>query len=95
MLASAARLKLPVLPQVGPNYIGMWVIFTSVLTSMPGRPSRRGGDSPLGVRRSVDDGRNGVTVGKEGFGSSLSVVVQRPEVPADVGEELPACVVQP
>ena len=32
MLASAARLKLPVLPQVGPNYIGMWVIFTSVLT---------------------------------------------------------------
>ncbi|MGI1757023.1 hypothetical protein, partial [Serratia marcescens] len=34
MLASAARLKLPVLPQVGPNYIGMWVIFTSVLTDM-------------------------------------------------------------
>ncbi|MFT2798639.1 hypothetical protein ACMV5H_23335, partial [Serratia sp. N21D137] len=32
MLASAARLKLPVLPMVGPFYIGMWVIFTSALT---------------------------------------------------------------
>ena len=35
MLTSAARLKLPVLPQVGPIYIGMWVIFTSVLTDSP------------------------------------------------------------
>ncbi|MFB2962850.1 DNA repair protein RadC [Aeromonas jandaei] len=32
MLASAAHLKLPVLPLVGPIYIGMWVIFASVLT---------------------------------------------------------------
>lgn len=34
MLESTVRLKLPVLPQVGPNYIGMWVISTPVVTSV-------------------------------------------------------------